>query len=188
MLKKGLRVRIVGALKDGQRPKPGLPRFGLLLVVSVIGGVVQPPDSEGTDNAVSAEPQMRIYIDEAGGFVVPPPTRLHSFSLVLALAFPSASEADLFNEFLRLRDGWPIRGVEIKGSTLDESRAAQVIDLLCRYNVLVNFFALDMTTHNERSDLARLESDRQWRDVSRSTDFATSDTLQIYSCEKDARR
>ncbi|HEY6290488.1 MAG TPA: DUF3800 domain-containing protein [Terriglobia bacterium] len=93
---------------------------------------------------------MRIYIDEAGSFVVPPTTRPHSFSLVLALAVPSASEADLFYEFLRLRDDWPNPAVEIKGSTLDESEAAQVIDLVCRYEVLVNFFTIDMATHGDQ--------------------------------------
>jgi hypothetical protein len=89
---------------------------------------------------------MRIYIDEAGGFVVPP-NRLHRFSLVLALIVPSNIEAELFYEFLRLRDGWPVQDIEIKGSSIDESQAAQVIDLASRYDVLVQFVALDMATH-----------------------------------------
>jgi hypothetical protein len=88
---------------------------------------------------------MRIYIDEAGAFVVPP--RPHSYSLVLALMIPSASEEEILYEFLRLRDHWPSNEVEIKGSRLDESQAAQVIELLCRYDVLVKFFAVDMATH-----------------------------------------
>jgi hypothetical protein len=89
---------------------------------------------------------MRIYIDEAGLFVPPKPPR-SSYSLVLALVVPSAIEGELFYEFLRLRDTWPNQRVEIKGSSLDESHAAQLISLLLRYDVLVEFIALDTNTH-----------------------------------------
>ena len=78
---------------------------------------------------------MRIYIDEAGPFVPPKPPR-SLFSLVLALIIPTAIEKDLFYEFLRLRDTWPNQDVEIKGSSLDESQAAQVIDLVLSYDTL----------------------------------------------------
>lgn len=91
---------------------------------------------------------MRIYIDEAGLFV-PPSTEPHSYSLVLALAIPSSIEGELFYEFLRLRDSWPIKGVEIKGSKLEESQAAGLIEVVSRYDVVVNFFAIDMATHGD---------------------------------------
>lgn len=39
--------------------------------------------------------------------------------------------------------------MEIKGSTLDESQAGQLVDLLCRYELLVDFFAVDMVTHGD---------------------------------------
>lgn len=93
--------------------------------------------------------EMRIYIDEAGPFVVPPPSREQSFSLVLALTIPSSIEDDLFYEFLRVRDTWANNSVEVKGSTLDESQATQLINLLRQYELLVDFFALDMVTHND---------------------------------------
>ena len=89
---------------------------------------------------------MRIYIDEAGVFVPPNPPR-SLFSLVLALIIPTAIENDLFYEFLRLRDAWPNQNVEIKGSSLNESQAAQVINLVLRYDTLVQFIALDANTH-----------------------------------------
>jgi len=103
---------------------------------------------------------MRIYIDEAGLFV-PPSTEPHSYSLVLALAIPSGFEQELFYEFLRLRDGWPVKGVEIKGSKLDESQAAGLIELVSRYDVVVNFFAIDMATHGDvvASDLKTRQAD-----------------------------
>lgn len=89
---------------------------------------------------------MRIYIDEAGPFVPPNPPR-SLFSLVLALIIPTVIEKDLFYEFLRLRDTWPNQNVEIKGRSLDESQAAQVINLVLGYDTLVEFIALDANAH-----------------------------------------
>src|ERR1039458_10224657 len=89
---------------------------------------------------------MRIYIDEAGPFVPPTPP-CSTFSLVLALMIPTGIEKDLFYEFLRLRDTWPTQNVEIKGSSLDESQAAQVISLVQKYETLVEFIALDVNAH-----------------------------------------
>ena len=63
------------------------------------------------------------------------------------LIIPTAIEKDLFDEFLRVRDTWPNQNVEIKGSSLDESQAAQLISLLLRYDTLVQFIALDANTH-----------------------------------------
>ena len=94
-------------------------------------------------------PDMRIYIDETGSFVPPPTTNRHSYCLTLALAVPSTIESELFYEFLRLRDVWPNQAVEIKGSGLDESQAAQLIDLVSQYPVLADFFAIDMSTHGD---------------------------------------
>lgn len=91
---------------------------------------------------------MRIYIDEAGPFVPPNPPR-SAFSLVLAHIVPTAIEKELFFEFLHLRDTWPNQNVEIKGSSLNESQAAQVINLALRYDTLVQFVALDANTHSD---------------------------------------
>jgi len=91
---------------------------------------------------------MRIYIDEAGTFVAPA-TGADSYSFVLTLAVPSAVEALLFYDFLRLRDEWSVRGIEIKGSTLDEFQTAQVIEVCKCHDVLVNFHAANMATHKD---------------------------------------
>jgi len=91
---------------------------------------------------------MRIFIDEAGPFVVPP-SEQSLFSLVLALVIPSCVESELFAEFSQLRDGWSSQGGELKGSKLDESQAAQLIDLMSRYDGFVNFFATDMATNDD---------------------------------------
>src|SRR5439155_14776752 len=58
-----------------------------------------------------------------------------------------AIEKDLFYEFLRLRDTWPNQDVELKGSSLNESQAAQLISLVLKYDTLVQFIALDANTH-----------------------------------------
>ncbi|MCU1301701.1 MAG: hypothetical protein JWQ87_1985 [Candidatus Sulfotelmatobacter sp.] len=89
---------------------------------------------------------MRIYIDEAGAFIPPQPPR-PLFSIVLSLIIPSATEHELFYEFLHLRDTWPNQNVEIKGRSLDESQAAQIISLVLKYDTLVQFIALDTNTH-----------------------------------------
>jgi hypothetical protein len=91
---------------------------------------------------------MRIYIDEAGPFVVAPSAQ-PLFSLVLAVVVPSCVEQALFAEFSVLRDGWSNQRGEVKGSKLDESQAAQLIELASRYDVFVNFFAIDMARHDD---------------------------------------
>jgi hypothetical protein len=91
---------------------------------------------------------MRIYIDEAGPFMPPVHSR-SSFSLVLAHVVPVSVETELFYEFLRLRDTWPNQAVEIKGSKLNERQAAQVINLVSKYDTIVQFAALDTNTHRD---------------------------------------
>jgi hypothetical protein len=89
---------------------------------------------------------MNIYVDEAGLFV--PPKAGHRYSLVLALIVPTAREAELLYEFLRLRDEWPHKAVEIKGSKLDENQTAQVLRLLARYGVIAEYRVIDMALHS----------------------------------------
>lgn len=91
---------------------------------------------------------MRIFIDEAGAFL-PPTSSTSSYSLVVALVVPASCEKELFYEFLRLRDSWPKQQIEIKGSTLDEAQAAQVIEVLASFDVVVDFIAVDMALHQK---------------------------------------
>ena len=104
------------------------------------------PNGCYTSRAFDGAQNVRIYIDEAGPFVPPNPPRT-LISLVLALIIPTASEEDLFYEFLRLRDTWPNQNIEIKGSRLSELQAAQVVNLALKYEVLVQYIALDANTH-----------------------------------------
>jgi len=88
---------------------------------------------------------MNIYIDEAGPFIPPKGTR--RYSLILAVVIPSATETELFYQFLRLRDSWPQQVIEIKGSKLNEDQAAQVMALLAAHGVIVEYYAIDMALH-----------------------------------------
>ncbi|MEO8048853.1 MAG: hypothetical protein ABI833_00435 [Acidobacteriota bacterium] len=66
---------------------------------------------------------------------------------MLALVVPSATEADLFYQFLRVRDSWPQQAMELKGSKLKEDQVAQVIDLLAAHDVIAEFYGIDMARH-----------------------------------------
>lgn len=109
---------------------------------------------------------MRIYIDEAGGFIAQP-TGQSLFSLVLAVVVPSSIEAKLFDEFSGLLASWPHQEAEMKGSKLDESQAAQLVDLVSRYDVIVQFFAVDMEMHGDKviNDLKARQADAVTADL-----------------------
>lgn len=95
---------------------------------------------------------MRIYIDEAGAFIAPSSAG-SLFSLVLAVVVTSSIEGALFAEFSALRDVWSNGGGEVKGSKLNESQAAQLIDLASHHDLFVKFFAVDMARTTTRSSV-----------------------------------
>jgi len=107
---------------------------------------------------------MRILIDEAGPFVVPPLSQ-SLFSLVLVLVIRSYVEPELFAEFSQLRDGWSNQGGEVKGSKLDESQAAQLIDLVshttCSWTSSPPIWPKTMTPLSVRTSLARRTQSRR---------------------------
>jgi hypothetical protein len=92
---------------------------------------------------------MRIYIDEAGGFVSLANGQ-PLYSLVLALVVPSSIEAKLFASFSALLSTWHRQETELKGRKLSETQAADLINLLAEYDIMVQFFAVDMTVHSEK--------------------------------------
>jgi hypothetical protein len=68
-----------------------------------ISGLVKP-----RNNWAKLKSIMRIYFDEAGGFVAPA-ARQTLFSLVLAVVVPSSIEIKLFDEFSHLLASCPSR-------------------------------------------------------------------------------
>ncbi len=92
---------------------------------------------------------MDIYIDESGSFVLPSNGK-HVVSCVAGLAIPSASSEQLFADFFKLRDTWMQGATEVKGSTLDELRIAEVVSLLKTYDAVLKVCAIDLGIHSER--------------------------------------
>ncbi len=99
---------------------------------------------------------MNIYVDESGAFVVPK-GRDHLVCCVAGLVIPTRQEPDLFFDFLRLRDQWPVNQIEPKGSQLAEAQIAAVIDLLVSRGALLQVVATDMALYND----ARLDALRR---------------------------
>jgi hypothetical protein len=92
--------------------------------------------------------RMRIYIDEAGAFVVPSSVQ-SLFSLVLAGWFHPPPKTRSSQNFLPCVMVGSNQGGEVKGSRLNESQAAQLVDLASRHDVFVKFFAVDTATHDD---------------------------------------
>ncbi len=101
--------------------------------------------AQGADRDLKLGRAMNIYIDEAGAFI--PPRGNRRYSLVLALVVPTATEAQLCYQFLRLRDSWPQQAIEIKGSKLHEDQTAQVAEPLAAHDVIAEYYAIDMAQH-----------------------------------------
>jgi hypothetical protein len=99
---------------------------------------------------------VNIYVDESGAFLVPT-RRPHLVCCVAGLVIPTGRESELFFEFLRLRDQWPLNRIEVKGSRLDEAQIEAVIDLLASHGALLQIVATDMALYDE----ARLDAFRQ---------------------------
>jgi hypothetical protein len=112
---------------------------------------------------------MKIYIDEAGGFVAQPAGQ-PLYSLVLAVVVPSSIEANLFTEFSGLLGTWSHPGGELKGSKLNEPQAAELIDLVARHDVMVQFFAVEMEMHTDK-----IVNDRKARQADAVTANLTSE-------------
>lgn len=85
---------------------------------------------------------MRIYMDESGNF-----TADQLISLVLVLVIPATYESQLFSEFLLLTADWPKTDGEIKGSSLDEKKAAELISLVAHFDVIADFYCIDVANH-----------------------------------------
>src|ERR1700682_2032981 len=85
---------------------------------------------------------MRIYMDESGNF-----TAGQLISVVLVLVIPSTNESALFSEISRLTASWTKHDGEIKGSSLDASKAARITPLLAVLKVIAAFCCIDMANH-----------------------------------------
>lgn len=89
---------------------------------------------------------MNIYIDESGIFANPN-NRSKALSCVGALVIPICLIDDVLNDFINLRNSWLGPSAEIKGSDLNETQVASVVELLKRYDVIFKVGAIDLALH-----------------------------------------
>lgn len=92
---------------------------------------------------------MHIFIDESGQFM-PLDGAKSRAAAVLALVVPSSSQGALRREFRKLKSSLGNRGTELKGSALSEIQAARIIDLLAKYDVIVEAVVLDAGAHSSQ--------------------------------------
>ncbi len=92
---------------------------------------------------------MHIFIDESGQFI-PLDGAKSRAAAALALVVPSSSQGALRREFRKLKPSLGSPGRELKGSTLSETQAARIIDLLAKYDVIVEAVVLDAGAHSSQ--------------------------------------
>ncbi|HEX8196080.1 MAG TPA: DUF3800 domain-containing protein [Pyrinomonadaceae bacterium] len=92
---------------------------------------------------------MHYYIDESGIFNNPA-NKSNIASCVACLVIPSSKKKDVFKDFKRLTWSWVAQGEEIKGSKLNETQISKVIEMLQRYDVLLELTVIDLAIHTEQ--------------------------------------
>ncbi|HEU0144138.1 MAG TPA: DUF3800 domain-containing protein [Nitrososphaera sp.] len=92
---------------------------------------------------------MHIYIDESGIFRNPS-NQQNIASCLAALVIPSSKKVKLLEEFSVISKSWPKDQGEIKGKLLDENQIRKTVELLQRYDALVEINAIDLGMHTEQ--------------------------------------
>lgn len=107
---------------------------------------------------------MNIYIDEAGIFVKPEQNKC-AVSAVGALILPENKTKIIFSKFEALKNEWGYKGLEVKGSQLNESQVNSVIKMLQQYNVMFEVVGIDMNIQNN-DDITAHKLDRAGKMIS----------------------
>jgi len=90
---------------------------------------------------------MRIFIDESGAFQATP--FKSTISLVGALIIPDGTYDRVLAKYARLRAHFPKRRMEVKGSMLDESQVAKILDILFKNGALFEAVAINLGEHTD---------------------------------------
>ncbi len=109
---------------------------------------------------------MHIYIDESGIFSNPA-NEDNVASCVVALVIPSTKKVNLFKEFRNLTSEWVRLDEEVKGRNLNESQVTQIVELLKRYDVLLEITVIDLGIHSqdEIAEFKRIQADEVTRQL-----------------------
>ena len=119
---------------------------------------------------------MHIYIDESGIFRNPA-NQDNIASCIAALAVPTTKKKELFREFKRLTRGWGDKNGEVKGRTLDEGSIASVIDLLQKFDVLLQLVMIDLGLHTE-DEITRFKEEQARKITEHITDAHHPDVIK----------
>lgn len=92
---------------------------------------------------------MHIYIGESGSFTTPT-ILMPKISCITALILPSSQNDEIISEYLTIRSSWG-ESEEVKGSKLNESQIAQVIELLGKYEAIAEICAIDIGSHTKQN-------------------------------------
>jgi hypothetical protein len=86
---------------------------------------------------------MHIYIDESGQFIPLNRTKSRA-AAVVALVIPTANRVALVRRFKKARKRLRPGVTEIKGSSLSEDEAAEILAVLCEFDLLLEAVVLDV--------------------------------------------
>lgn len=98
---------------------------------------------------------MYIYIDESGQFISLNKVRSRA-AAVVALVIPSSQRVALVREFKKLRKRLRPGAIEIKGSSVSESEAAEILAVLGKYDLVLEAVVVDVGQHND-DDVSRFK-------------------------------
>lgn len=120
---------------------------------------------------------MQIFIDESGNFVAS--EEAHKVSCVAALVVPDVNCERLLEQFQRLEGKWG-GADETKGSKLDESQIAAVIDLVREHEGILDVEAADMAIQADAVTTAfkNDQAERLVRNITESTPAAIAAELR----------
>lgn len=91
---------------------------------------------------------MHIYIDESGSFIPKGPSNSQA-SAVVGLVVPSERRVQLFREFKKFRKRVRPESIELKGSSISETEAAEFCGILASHDVLLEAIAIDLGMHSD---------------------------------------
>jgi len=96
---------------------------------------------------------MKIYIDEAGPFLIPQ-NKEWAVSCVGALVIKDSDNSSLLNDYAELKIKWGVTSSEIKGSQITETMAQSLILLISKYDVMFEIISIDMVTQSQNQIIA----------------------------------
>jgi hypothetical protein len=90
---------------------------------------------------------MHIYVDESGIFSNPQ-SKTNVPSCLGALTLPTTRQEQIFADYERIKSRWGFSNDEVKGSRLDETQVAEVVNMLINHGAMFEVSAIEMENHS----------------------------------------